>query len=95
MEELFQLLVGSFRLPVGPRVEGCGGVLSDAKRLTHFDGETTHESGVSVMDEHFGEPYTFEHMFQVEFGNSFGCDCFVAWYEDDCFSTVMVRNCEY
>ena len=62
-EELFQLLVGTFRLSIGPGVKCRRGVLLDAKRLAHFDGETAHESGVSVVDECFGEPYTFKDMF--------------------------------
>ena len=55
-------------------MECCGSILSDTKRLAHFDGEATHESGVLVVNECLGESYMFEHMFQVEFGNSFSRD---------------------
>ena len=47
------------------------------------------------MDEDFWESYTFEHVFQVEFGNPFGRDCFAAWYKDDRLGTVVIRDCEY
>ena len=63
VEELLQLLICTFRLSVGPGVKCRGGVLLDAKRLAHFDGETTHELSVSVVDECFGESYTFEDVF--------------------------------
>ena len=51
----------------------CGGVLHDTERLAHFDRKATHEAGVLVMDEYFGESYMFEDVFQVEFGNPFCC----------------------
>ena len=70
-------------------------VLSNAKRLTYFGGEATHEPSVSVMNRGFRESHTFEHVFQVEFGDSFSRYCFVARYEDDCLGTVVVGNCEY
>ena len=60
-----------------------------------FRSKATHKSGVLVMDKCFGEPYTFEHVFQVEFGNSTGRDRFIAWYKDDRFGTVVVRDREY
>ena len=69
--------------------------MSDTEHLTHFDGKATHELGISVMNECFRESHTFEHVFQVEFGDSLGCNHIIAWYEDDCFSAVMVRDCEY
>ena len=95
MEELLQFLIGAFRLSIGPGVKHRGGVLSDAKRLTHFGGEAAHESGISVMNERFRKSYTFEYMFQIKFGDSFGCYRFVAGYEDDCLGTVVVCDCEY
>ena len=69
--------------------------MSNARRLAHFDGEAAHESGISVMDKRFRESHMFEHVLQVEFGDSLGCDCFVAWYEDDCFSAVVIHDREY
>ena len=44
-------------------MECCRGVLLDAERLAHFGREVAHKSGVSVMNEYFGESYTFEHVF--------------------------------
>ena len=94
-EELFQLLIGTFRLSIGSGVKCHRGVLFDAKRLTYFGGEATHEPGISVVNKSFREPHTFEHVFQVELGDSFSCYCFVARHEDDCLSTVVVGNREY
>ena len=70
------------------------GILFDAKGLAHFDHKAAHESGVSVMDKGFWESYMFEHMFQVEFSNSFCCNCFVAQDEDNCFGAVVVGDGE-
>ena len=94
-EKLFQLLIGAFRLSVSSGVKCHRGILFDAEHLTYFDGKAAHKPGVSVVDKCFGESYAFKHIFQVEFGDSFRCDCFVAWYEDDCFGAVVVRDCEY
>ena len=76
-------------------MEGSGGVLFDIKRLTQLYCEMAHESGVSVMNERFGESYALEHVFQVKFGDSFCRDRFVAWYKYDGFGAVMVGDREY
>ena len=69
------------------------GILSDAEHLTHFYSEVAHKLGVSVMDEHFGESYTFEHVLQVQFSDSFCCDRFIAWYEYNGFGAIVVSDC--
>ena len=76
-------------------MECCRSILSDAKCLAHLDRKAAHEVGVSVMDEQFGESHTFEHVFQVQLGNSFSCYRFVAWNKDYCFGAVMIRDHEY
>ena len=68
------------------------GILFDAECLAHFDCKVTHEMGISIMDEHFGKAHVFEHMFQIEFGNSFCCYRFIAWDKDYCFSAVIVTD---
>ena len=62
-KELFQFLICAFRLAVGSGMKHCGSVLLDTECLADFGGETAHKSGISVMDECFGEPYTFEDVF--------------------------------
>ena len=72
-----------------------GGVLFDAKSLAHLDRKVTHESGVLVVDKGVGKSHAFEHVFQVEFGNSVCCYCLVAWDKYNSFSAVVVHDREY
>ena len=73
----------------------CRGILFNAECSTHLDCETAHEAGVPVVNEGFGESYTFKHVFQIQFGNSFSRYRFVAWDKDYHFCAVVVRNHEY
>ena len=76
-------------------MEHCRSVLFDTKRLTHLDCKAAHKANISIMDKDFRESYTFEHVFQIELGDSLSCYHFVARYEDDCHSAIVVGNREY
>ncbi len=60
---------------------GSADVLSDVQVFAEFPHSGGCKSGVAVGDDLLGEAVVGEHMFAVEFSNSYGIDCFSAWDE--------------
>src|SRR6266403_2087844 len=80
-EVLFQPLVGPFGLSVCLRVVGGADVLFDVQVFTEFPHCSSRKSRVVVRDDLLGEAIVGEYVFAVEFGDSYGIDCFPAWDE--------------
>ncbi len=80
-EVLFQPLVGSFGLSIRLGVIGGTDVLFDVQVFAEFSHCGGCESRVAVGDDLLGEAVMGEHVFAVEFGDSYGVDCFLAWDE--------------
>ena len=61
-EILFDPLVRSFRLSIGPWVVGSGDVLRDPQESAEFLHEFRCESGVSITDHFGGESKSREYL---------------------------------
>ena len=74
-------MVRSFGLSVRLWVIGGADVLFDVQVFAEFPHRSGRKSGVSVRDDLLGEAVMGEHVFAVEFGDSYGVDCFFTWDE--------------
>ncbi len=64
---------------------GGADVLFNVQVFAEFLHCSGCESGVSVGYDLLGEAVVWEHVFTVEFGDSYGVDCFFAWDKDGSF----------
>ncbi len=64
---------------------GGADVLFDVQVFAEFSHCGGCESGVPVGYDLLGEAIVWEYVFAVEFGNSYGVNCFFAWDEDGSF----------
>ena len=69
---------------------GSADVLFDVQVFTEFPHCGGCELGVSVRYDFLGEAIVGEHVFAIEFGDSYGVNCFFAWDKDGSFRTVVV-----
>ncbi len=57
-------------------------VLFDVQVFAEFPHRSGCESGVSVGYDFLREAIVWEYMFSVEFGDSYGVNCFFTWDKD-------------
>src|SRR6266436_9112645 len=89
-EVLFQPLVGSLGLSVRLRVIRCADILFDIQVFAQFSHFGGRESGVSVGNDFLREAVVGENVFAVEFGDSYGVNCFFAWDKYGSLRAVVV-----
>ncbi len=94
-EVLFQPLVGSLGLSVHLGVIGSADILFDIQVFAQFPHCGGRESGVSVGNDLLWEAVVGEDVFAVEFGDSYGIDCFFAWDEYGSLRAVVVGYGQY
>src|SRR6266702_6696385 len=93
-EILFQPLVRSFRMSIGPRMVHSGDVLAYLECLAESSGILGHKPGISIRDDLLRHTKPWVKILEQKSGDLLSADCFLARYEYCSLAAIMICDCK-